>query len=72
MSNSHSGLPLSPREKQMLRRLARGMSDHMIALQLGGNPAQVTAQRQRLCQKLKISSQAEFVDAAAQLAHWPT
>jgi DNA-binding CsgD family transcriptional regulator len=49
----------------MLRRLARGMSDHMIALQLGGNPAQVTAQRQRLCQKLKISSQAEFVDAAA-------
>jgi DNA-binding CsgD family transcriptional regulator len=54
----------------MLRRLAKGMSDHMIAVQLGGKTEQVSAQRQRLCQKLHINSQAEVVEAAARLAHW--
>jgi DNA-binding CsgD family transcriptional regulator len=71
MSNSQDGLPLSPREKRMLRRLAKGMSDHMIAVQLGGKADQVAAQRQRLCLKLQINSQAEVIEAAARLAPWP-
>jgi DNA-binding CsgD family transcriptional regulator len=66
------GLPLTPREKQMLRRLAKGMTDQMIAKQLGGKANQIAAQRQRLCQKLQINSRAEAVEAAALFAPWPT
>jgi len=64
-------LPLSSREKQLLRRLAKGMSDDGIAVQIGGRPDQISEQRQRLCQKLGINSRSELVDAAVRLAPWP-
>ncbi|WP_354266787.1 LuxR C-terminal-related transcriptional regulator [Bradyrhizobium sp. I1.7.5] len=51
---------LSPREKRILRRLARGYSDRAIAVQIGGRPEQVGEQRKRLLQKLQISSQSEL------------
>jgi DNA-binding CsgD family transcriptional regulator len=66
-----SGLPLSSREKKLLRRLAKGMSDDVIASQIGGRPDQIAEQRQRLCQKLGISSRAEIMEVAARLAAWP-
>jgi DNA-binding CsgD family transcriptional regulator len=62
---------LSSREKQLLRRLAKGMSDVDIAYQIGGRPDQISEQRQRLCKKLGISSQSKLVEAAARLAPWP-
>lgn len=63
---------LSPREKRILRRLARGYSDRAIAVQIGGRPEQVGEQRKRLLQKLQISSQSEIAEAAAQWASWPS
>ncbi|MBR0735165.1 hypothetical protein JQ636_38330 [Bradyrhizobium japonicum] len=43
-----SELLLSPREKQLLRRLAAGKTDKEIAVRLGGRAEQVSAQRARL------------------------
>jgi DNA-binding CsgD family transcriptional regulator len=63
---------LSPREKRLLRRLARGRSDHAIAVQIGGREDQVGEQRKRLLQKLQISSQSEIAEAAARWAFWPS
>jgi DNA-binding CsgD family transcriptional regulator len=63
---------LSPREKRILLRLARGYSDRAIAVQIGGRPEQVGEQRKRLLQKLQISSQSEIAEAAAQWASWPS
>jgi DNA-binding NarL/FixJ family response regulator len=63
---------LSPREKLLLRRLAKGRSDHDIAVDIGGRPDQVCQQRQRLLAKLNISSRSEIAKAAHQLAYWPT
>jgi DNA-binding CsgD family transcriptional regulator len=62
---------LSPREKQLLRRLAQGKSDHKIAAEIGGTAQQIVGQRQRLIEKLAIKSQAELAAAVAQLAPWP-
>ena len=62
---------LSPREKQLLRRLAQGKPDQTIAAEIGGKAQQIAAQRQRLIEKLAVESQAELVAAAAQLAPWP-
>jgi DNA-binding CsgD family transcriptional regulator len=56
-SGEMNRLPLSSREKQLLRRLAKGMSDNAISEQIGGMPKQISEQRQRLCRKLGISSQ---------------
>jgi DNA-binding CsgD family transcriptional regulator len=61
---------LSQREKRLLRRLARGYSDHTIAHQIGGRDDQVGEQRKRLLQKLQISSQSEIAEAAARWAFW--
>jgi DNA-binding CsgD family transcriptional regulator len=63
--------PLSSREKQLLRRLAKGMSDDVIASRIGGRRDQIAEQRQRLCQKLGIGSLVEIKEAAARLAAWP-
>ncbi|MGY8662876.1 helix-turn-helix transcriptional regulator [Bradyrhizobium sp. UFLA05-109] len=60
--------PLSPREKQFLRRLAAGKTDKEIAVQLGGTVKQVSEQRARLLNKLQISSEADIADAAKRLA----
>jgi DNA-binding CsgD family transcriptional regulator len=62
----------SQREKRLLRRLARGYSDHAIASQIGGRADQVGEQRKRLLQKLQISSQSEIAEAAARWAFWPS
>jgi len=63
---------LSPREKRLLRRLARGYPDHAIARQIGGRDGQVSDQRRRLLQKLQIYSQSEIAEAAARWAPWPS
>lgn len=65
------GWPLSPREKQLLRRLALGKSDAEIAMQIGGPAERIAAQRQRLLDKLQISTQDEIAEAARRLARWP-
>jgi DNA-binding CsgD family transcriptional regulator len=64
-------LPLSAREKQLLRRLAKGMPAAEIAQSIGGTPNQVREQRSRLLSKLRIASQAELVEVAQRLAPWP-
>ncbi|QOG23635.1 hypothetical protein FOM02_13170 [Bradyrhizobium sp. SEMIA] len=63
---------LSPREKRLLRRLARGCSDQTIAAQIGGRVDQVGEQRERLLQKLQLTSRSQIVDAAARWASWPS
>ncbi|WP_084518689.1 MULTISPECIES: LuxR C-terminal-related transcriptional regulator [unclassified Bradyrhizobium] len=67
-----SALPLSPREKKLLRRMALGRRDAEIAVQIGGTKAQVSVQRLRLLKKLNIKSQAQLMDAADRLAKWPS
>jgi DNA-binding CsgD family transcriptional regulator/Zn finger protein HypA/HybF involved in hydrogenase expression len=62
---------LSPREKLLLRRLALGRSDHAIGMEIGGRADQISKQRQRLLDKLNISSPSEIADAAHRLADWP-
>jgi DNA-binding NarL/FixJ family response regulator len=68
-------LILSPREKALLRRLAEGKSDKQIAAQIGGTKQQIAAQRQRLIDRLGISSPTELAAAAGRLARlgtvWP-
>ncbi|WP_029081091.1 helix-turn-helix transcriptional regulator [Bradyrhizobium sp. th.b2] len=66
-----SAAPLTPREKQVLRRMALGRSDAEIARQIGGTEAQVATQRLRLLRKLKICSHAEIMEAAINLGPWP-
>lgn len=65
-----SNLPLSPREKQLLRRIAAGKTDAQIAERLGGGALRVAEQRARLLHKLGISTPAEIADAAERLARW--
>jgi DNA-binding CsgD family transcriptional regulator len=62
---------LSSREKQLLRRLSQGMTDRQIAVKIGGTERQVSAQRERLLQKLHIQTAAQLVSVAARLASWP-
>ena len=66
-----SAVPLTEREKQILRRMALGRSDAGIARQIGGTEAQVATQRLRLLRKLKICSHAEIIEAAINLGPWP-
>jgi DNA-binding CsgD family transcriptional regulator len=65
-------LPLSPREKQLLRRFAAGKTDAQIAEHFGGDAEQVAKQRARLLAKLGISTPAEIADAAERLAYSPS
>ncbi|MGV7218855.1 LuxR C-terminal-related transcriptional regulator [Bradyrhizobium sp. UFLA05-112] len=65
-------VPLSPREKRLLRRLAAGKSDAQIAERIRGTAKQVAQQRARLLAKLGIDSQAEIAVAAERLASWST
>jgi DNA-binding CsgD family transcriptional regulator len=62
---------LSPREKKLLRRFARGKTDRQIAREIGGTEQQVSAQRRRLIERLRIQSEEQLVAAADQLAAWP-
>jgi len=61
---------LSPREKQLLRRLAAGKTDREIALKLGGTVQQISNQRARLLGRLRIASETEIAEAAQGLAEW--
>ena len=61
-------LPLSPREKLLLRRIAAGKTDAQIATRLGGSAKQIALQRARLLGKLGVNSTAEINDAAKRLA----
>jgi len=63
---------LSPREKRLLRRIARGCSDRSIPAQIGGRADQVGEQRKRLLQKLQLNSPSEIAEAAARWAFWPS
>ncbi|MGV7219311.1 LuxR C-terminal-related transcriptional regulator [Bradyrhizobium sp. UFLA05-112] len=67
-----TNLPLSPREKQLLRRLAAGKTDAQIARHIGGTAEQVAEQRTRLLGKLKIGAPNEIADVAERLASWRT
>jgi DNA-binding CsgD family transcriptional regulator len=60
--------PLSPREKAMLRRLAKGWTAAAIRASMGGTLDQVEEQQSRLLRKLRINTQKELVDAATRLA----
>jgi DNA-binding CsgD family transcriptional regulator len=62
---------LTPREKQLLRRLAARKTDAEIAYQLGTTVKRIVEQRNRLLGKLKIQSEADIAEAALQLAPWP-
>ena len=63
-------LLLSPREKQLLRRLAAGKPDRETAGRLGGTAEQVSALRAKLLSKLWISSETEITEAAKRWAGW--
>jgi DNA-binding CsgD family transcriptional regulator len=65
-------LILSPREKQLLRRIALGKTDHNISKEIGGTDSQVAAQRQALIKKLHIQSDAQLKAAVNQFAPWPS
>jgi len=67
-----SELPLSFRERKLLRRIAAGKTDHEIALRIGGTDKQVAEQRARLLGKLGLSTAAEIADAAERLAYSPS
>jgi DNA-binding CsgD family transcriptional regulator len=62
---------MSPREKQLLRRLAQGKSDMVIAQEIGGKRKQIAEQRDRLLVKLCLSTPDEIALAASKFARWP-
>jgi DNA-binding CsgD family transcriptional regulator len=68
---NESILYLSSREKQLLRRFARGKTDATIAMELGDKESRIAAQRKRLIEKLKIRSDDQLSMVANKLASWP-
>jgi DNA-binding CsgD family transcriptional regulator len=68
LGTAMSEIPLSPREKQLLRRLAVGKTDAQIAGRLGFDAERISEQRARLLRKLGIISPAEIAEAAKRLA----
>jgi DNA-binding CsgD family transcriptional regulator len=61
---------LSPQQKKMLRRFAKGKSDEQIAREFGCRADLIAAQRQRIVEKLEIRSQEQLAAAARQFACW--
>ena len=47
-------LLVTDREKQLLRRMAKGKTDYAIAVEIGGTEKQITKQRLALISKLGI------------------
>jgi DNA-binding CsgD family transcriptional regulator len=68
---SETFLYLSPREKQLLRRFARGKTDARIAGELGDKESRIVAQRARLEAKLQIKTFEQLQSVARELANWP-
>jgi DNA-binding CsgD family transcriptional regulator len=62
---------LSRQQKKLLRRFARGKTDQQIAREFRCRADLIAAQRQRIMEKLEISSQAQLAAAARQFANWP-
>ena len=61
---------VSPREKLLLRRFAKGMTDRKIAEDLGGTASGIEAQRQRIAKKFHIQTDEQLREAASRLAYW--
>ena len=61
---------LSPQEKKLLRRFAKGKTDGQIAEEFRCRADLITAQRQMIMEKLEITSQAQLVAAGRQFASW--
>ena len=59
-------------ERKFLRLLAKGKTDEEIAVEIGGIERQISEQRRRLIERLRIRSQAQLAAAAGQPAAWPT
>jgi len=68
---TNEDVSLSSREKQLLRRFAQGKTDRQIAVNIGGTERRISAQRERLLQKLHVQTAAQLVSAATRLARWP-
>ena len=63
---------LSPRERQVFERVARGKRNKEIARELGPSERTIKAHRQRVMKKLHIASVAELVLFADRLGILPT
>jgi DNA-binding CsgD family transcriptional regulator len=63
---------LSPQQKKLLRRFARGKTDEQIAKEFRCRADLIAAQRQMIMAKLEIGSQAQLAAAARQFADWHT
>jgi DNA-binding CsgD family transcriptional regulator len=62
---------LSPQQKKLLRRFARGDTDEEIAREFAIRADLIAAQRQKIMEKSGIGSQAQVAAAADQFACWP-
>ena len=63
------GLPiLSPREKQLLRRIAKGKSNQRIAVEIGGTEQQIGEQRRILLSKFGFRTEETVAEVADRLA----
>lgn len=62
----HRLAPLTPRERQVFERVARGETHRAIGEQLGIGKKSVDTYRARVYQKLGVSSRAELVEIALQ------
>ena len=62
---------VSPREKQLLRRFARGKTDEQIAGELGSTAGDIAGQRQRIAEKFRIQTDEQLRAVAKQIANWP-
>jgi len=67
----HGQIYLSPREKQLLRRMAAGKTEAELVSCFGGSIEQMSNVRMRLLSKLGISAQIEITEAAERLAKSP-
>lgn len=65
------GDSLSPQQKKLLRRFAKGKTDEKIAQEFRCRAHLIAAQRQTLMEMLEIRSQEQLAAAAQQLAYWP-
>lgn len=66
-----ASLGLTPRECEVLERLAKGQSNKEIARALGSSPNTVKTQVASLYAKLEVTSRGKAVDAARALALLP-
>ncbi len=68
---SSGGVTLSPREREVLKLIASGLSSKVIARELDISPKTVETHRERLMTKLNLHSVAELVRYAVQTGFLP-